>query len=758
MKKNICVLVIIFSFSVSGFSQKQTDANINGNVINKISKEHIPYIHVSIKGTTLGTVVDATGHYFLKNLPTGKHTIIASGVGYKTIEQEINLVAGKTIEVNFEMEEDLIMLESVVVSANRNETNRKEAPVIVNIISPILFENTNSVCLAEGLSFQPGLRLETNCQNCGDQKVRINGLEGQYSQILINNRPIYSALNAVYGLEQIPTNMIERVEVVRGGGSALFGANAIGGTINIITKEPLSNTFQIGNNLAYLNGEVPDNTLTMNGSILTDDYKSGIFLFGSFRNRQPFDANSDGFSEIGKNKNNSFGFKSYFKPTAYSKITLEYHNIYEFRRGGNDFGSLPHQADITEQTGHFINGGGLDYILLSKNYKSNLSVFASAQHIARDSYYSSKQDANAYGTTKDISAISGIQFSNDFDKIIFTPATFTTGIEYQINEMHDQMPAYKRDFKQNINNLGFFAQNEWKTEKLGFLLGARLDKHNLIEKPIISPRTNLLYSFTDDIQMRLTYATGFRAPQAFDEDLHICGVGGEAKFVRLADNLKPETSYSFSGSFDMYHHFGKVQSNLLIEVFYTRLIDVFVLEEVLESVPDTLGVIEFERRNGSGAEVYGINLESKIACSEYFQIQFGLTFQKSKYLEPEQWSDDITVASLSRIPRAPDSYGYFTATLSSFKSFTASLTSVYTGKMLVPHFAGYVSNDTSIESSPFFELNIKLIQNFLISDQFNCQINGGVQNILNSYQEDFDKYAYRDPGYVYGPSRPRTFF
>ena len=101
-----------------------------------------------------------------------------------------------------------------------------------------LFESTHATCLAQGLSFQPGVRVEDNCQNCGFTQVRINGLDGHYSQILMDSRPIFSALTGMYGLEQIPANMIERVEVVRRGGSALFGASAIGGTINIITKEP----------------------------------------------------------------------------------------------------------------------------------------------------------------------------------------------------------------------------------------------------------------------------------------------------------------------------------------------------------------------------------------------------------------------------------------------------------------------------------------------------------------------------------------
>lgn len=247
MIKNIWVLVILLSFSIVGFAQKKTDSNLNGHVINRNNNEHIPYINVSLKGTTIGTATDATGHYYLRNLPVGQFYIVVSGVGYKPMEQKISLEEGKTIEVNFEIEEDQILLNGVVVSANRNETNRKEASTIVNVISPKIFENTNSVCLAQGLNFQPGLRVETNCQNCGFQQVRINGLDGPYSQILIDSRPIFSSLAGVYGIEQIPTNMIERVEVVRGGGSAIFGSNAIAGTINIITKEPTTNSVTLSN-------------------------------------------------------------------------------------------------------------------------------------------------------------------------------------------------------------------------------------------------------------------------------------------------------------------------------------------------------------------------------------------------------------------------------------------------------------------------------------------------------------------------------
>ena len=125
-------------------------------------------------------------------------------------EKQVEVNEGKSIELNFELEDDAILLNDVVITSNKNETSRREAPVTVAVITPKIFQNTNSVCLAEGLSFLPGLRLESNCQNCGFQQVRINGLEGAYSQILIDGRAVSSALSQVYGIEQIPVNMIEK--------------------------------------------------------------------------------------------------------------------------------------------------------------------------------------------------------------------------------------------------------------------------------------------------------------------------------------------------------------------------------------------------------------------------------------------------------------------------------------------------------------------------------------------------------------------
>ena len=156
MKTKILVLTMLLFCSAAGFSQKKTDANIVGHIVNKETDEHIPYLNVVLKGTTIGTATDATGHYFLKNLPEGDFTLLVSGIGYKTAEKQVTCVANKTLEINFEIEEDAVQLDGVVVSANRNEVNRTEAPTIVNILSPKLFETTNSVCLSQGLNFSAG--------------------------------------------------------------------------------------------------------------------------------------------------------------------------------------------------------------------------------------------------------------------------------------------------------------------------------------------------------------------------------------------------------------------------------------------------------------------------------------------------------------------------------------------------------------------------------------------------------------------------
>ncbi len=686
---------------------RKSDANIVGHILDKNTKEHLPYITIALKGTTIGTVTDVTGHYFLKNLPEGNFVLEVSSVGYKTVRRNVTLKKGHTLEEDFEIEEDAVALDGVVVSANRNETTRRLAPTLVNVVDLKIFENTNSTTLAQGLNFQPGVRVESNCQNCGFQQVRINGLDGPYTQILLDSRPIFSALSGVYGIEQIPASMIERVEVMRGGGSALFGSSAIAGTINIITKEPIRNSGMLSHTITGIgDGDAFDNSTALNASLVTDDQRAGLYIFGQNRHRSAYDHDGDGYSEIPKIHGQTVGFRSFLKTTTYSKLTFEYHHMEEFRRGGDMLSRPPHEANVAEQTEHSINGGGMKFDYFSPDEKHRFNVFASAQHINRDSYYGGGQDPNAYGNTTDL----------------------------------------------NIGSA--FVQNEWKNDRWGFLLGGRFDKHNLIDHLIFSPRANLRFNPNKDINLRLSYSSGFRAPQAFDEDLHVENVGGKVAMIELADNLKEERSQSLSASADVYRRFGAFQINFLIEGFYTKLSDVFALTD--GEVVD--GVLIRTRHNAPGARVMGLTLEGKMAYLNKFQIQAGVTLQQSHYSEPHTWNKDAP--AVKKMMRTPNTYGYFTATYTPIKPLSIALSGTYTGSMLVPHepVPGFLENPITVNTKDFFDIGLKAAYDFKLYKSMNLQINAGIQNIFNAYQDDFDKGADRDSGYIYGPSLPRSFF
>ncbi len=737
---------------------------IFGHVIEEGTEENLPHAAVLIVEMMQGTVTDENGQFVFERIPAGEYTIRVQFLGFETMEKTVTVSDEFSVDIHFEMRSANFM-DEIVVSANRNETSRRVAPVVVNVMSDKLFETVNSTDLAKSLNFQSGLRVENNCQNCGFPQVRINGLEGPYSQILINSRPIVSALSGVYGLEQIPVNMIERVEVVRGGGSALFGANAVGGTINIITKDPVDNSFQITTTMSNMNGKSWEEYMGANASLVSKDNTYGVAFYQSYRNRSPYDADGDGFSEIGKLDMNNFGLRAYYRPTQFSRLNLEYHTTNEFRRGGNKFDLEPFETDITEQTKHIINSGGLSYDLFLDEYKHKLSFFGSVQHIGRNSYYGAQMDPNAYGTTEDLTWVAGGMYTGDFERFLFSPATFTAGLEYQHNSLHDIMTGYGRDMEQEVRIGSAFVQNEWKMDKFVLLAGVRMDGHNLIEKPIFSPRVNLLYKPVRKLQARLTWSTGFRAPQAYDEDLHVTAVGGEGVLIRLAEGLKPEHSNSFSGSVDWTANFGHFQSNLLLEGFYTELDDVFVLEDM---GVDAGGNMVKERRNGNGARVYGVNIDGKVAHGQDMSLQVGFTVQRSRYTEWESWSEDPSVSPIKNMPRTPDYYGYFTFTAAPLRNFNASLSGVYTGKMHVPHYAPvdlpeqnegqYITVDEMVRTPDFFELNLKLDYTFVLKDHIKLQLNGGVQNILNAFQSDLDKGAYRDSGYFYGPTQPRTVF
>lgn len=769
MRTSITFFILLFS--LTAFSQKiKTDANIVGHVTSK--GEHIPFASVSLKGTTIGTSTDLTGHYHMVNVPIGKITIIASAIGYKTQEITIETQANKTVEVKFDLEEDILEIEGVVVSSSRNSEKRKDIPMTVNTISPKLLNTVQATTLSEGLNFAPGLRMENNCQNCGFNQVRMNGMEGAYSQILINSRPIFSGLAGVYGLELIPANMIERIEVVRGGGSALFGGNAIAGTINLITKDPISNTYEIGmssslHGVGVSNAGSPsaDNNLSVNTSMVSEDHKMGISLYGNIRNRNPFDYNNDGFSELTKIQNTTLGARFYHRTGSRSKITFDFFNISELRRGGDKFDYQPHEANIAEELKHNITTSAISFDKFLREIDL-LSAYLSVQQVYRDSYYGANQSLKDYGKTKDISFNTGIQYKANFSRQTLVAGTDVTGSKLndkKLGYFDSQSGTHTNNIEiadQSSVTLGLFAQHEVNLGSFTLTSGLRLDRYNVKNEKdnnsktgtVLIPRIGLMFTANDNLKLRGNFAQGYRAPQIFNEDLHIESSGLRAVTIVNAPNLKEERSNSITLSADYSKRIESVYFNILIEGFYTSLKDAF---EIDHGTPDTENNVVNTRQNAKeGALVRGVNIEANVAIGKSITLSAGGTLQRSEYEKPQE------NFNTKRFYRTPNAYGFATVDWDFTPTWCISGTGNYTGSMKVPYYGLNQANPESgtlKSSKEFYDFGIKISKKIPINGT-KVQVFVGAKNIFNSYQDDFDSGINRDPSFVYGPGLPRTIY
>jgi outer membrane receptor for ferrienterochelin and colicins len=743
MKQRLFFVLIFIILTYAALAQ----GSLKGIITS--SNGPVSYVNIGVLGTEIGTYSNEKGEFNLREVPTGKQVIQCSSVGYKQVEKPIQVKEGQELYLELILEASFGQLEEVVITGTRNETKRTDSPVIVGIISKQSLESVQANSLAEGLNFQAGLRIETDCQTCGYSQLRMNGLGGAYAQILIDGRPIFSSLMALYGLEQIPANIIERIEVVRGGGSAVYGSSAIAGTVNVITKEPSRDYLGIDMNGGVIDGQAFESHLSASVSKSFD--KAGITLQASRNERDAYDANGDGFSELPKLEGINFGLNSFYNIGKYGVLGVNFNTIYEYRRGGNQIDKAPHIADQAEERTHNILMGGVNYKTSLPNINSSINAYLAGQNTKRK-HYTGIDHADAYGNTVGQTFMGGLQYN-----YLSNSNSLTAGVEYLYDYVHDEIPLYNYLIDQGTRQLGIYLQDEWKlSKKLSILGGARLDKHNLVDHLVLNPRMNLLFKPFDFSQLRASYSTGFRAPQAFDTDLHIAFAGGGISRIQLDPDLKEETSKSYSLSFNYDRPTEKYIFGVTVEAFHTRLFDAFILED---QGTDTDGNMILLKSNGGGSTVRGLSLEGRLNYNDYVELNLGFTLQKSQYDQAVQWSADLE--GTSDFLRTPNNYAYYTMAIYPLERISVSLSGVYTGTMLVPHYGGApgVPMDEVINSKAFFDQNVKLSYELPIASvRQNISFFGGVKNIFNSYQNDFDTGRYRDSNFVYGPARPGTVY
>ena len=780
-----CIPAIIFWLSMGVLCAQQQ--LVSGVV--RDTEGPLPSASVELLGASqrFFGLSDASGSFSIGPVPNGRYTLEIQASGKKLLQKQLELQGTSYGFFSLKLEEDPLQLQQVVVTATRSEVRRYDAPVMVQQISTKLLDGTQSVSLSEGLRFAPGLRVENNCSNCGFTQLRINGLDGAYSQILINSRPIFSSLASVYGLEMIPKNMIERIEVVKGGGSVLYGGNAVAGTVNIITREPVQNSSGIGWEHQLINGTASDHLLNAHASAVSKDQNRGITLYGVNRRRAALDLNEDGFSELARLRQNTWGLDAFWTPNTQTRIRMDLHHLNEFRRGGSQLNRKPHEASLAEQLEHSITGGGLSVEWTAPDQKQRVSAYTSAQFVERDSYYGSggrirlsgdsltdadRRALNAYGASQGQTWVSGLQWAID----LHARWELIAGSEYLFDRVNDQMPGYERTILQRTHTFGQYTQlqfdpnDDWTLSFGGRWDHLRIENEQRLEgfeqnqekrlNPFV-PRASALYRFSENWRGRVSYAEGYRAPQVFNEDLHLELVGGAALFTWLGEGLRSERSRSVTASLNYTSSGSKNSSNAVIEYFHTDLQDPFIWSAQQEL---SSGIAWITKRNGGPAFVEGVNAEFQKALGQEWILQLGLTWQQARYHQEELiWQDDrpggvLPDARTTELLRTPDFYGFWNLNWEVNDHWSHDLSGTIAGPMHVPHVIDPQTEQTVIKDSPSFAVvNWKSSYRMQIDKGWRLTAALGIKNLLDAYQSDLDRGAEKDAGYIYGPLLPQTF-
>jgi outer membrane receptor for ferrienterochelin and colicins len=758
-------LTILFATSIFTLSFGQ-QGTVYGTA--RVDNKTQEFTTISIStNPTKGTFTDANGDFEIGNIPYGTYTLTASFVGYTTVTETVTLnETNPQLNLNFNLDDNLNLLDEIVITGTKTNKRQTNSPVIVGIINSKTLNNVQACNLSEGLRFQPGLRVETNCQTCNYTQLRMNGLAGGYSQILINGRPIFSPLTGLYGLEQLPTNMIERIEVVRGGGSSLYGSSAIGGTVNVITKVPEKNAYELNSFYQNINGKADNFVLSGNTSLVSENRNSGAAFFFNHSEREWYDDNGDHYSELPKLENTSFGTNLFYTPNKNQKLEISLSHLNEYRYGG-EMVEIP--AEFTQQSEERSTKvwmGSADHQKNFNNDHSSLIAYVAGQNTKRTHYTGIYPEQEAqiqahlenppYGTSSVATYQGGLQLNHKVNGLIAGTNTFTLGTEYVYDDVFDEISSYNYLIDQTTKDFGAFLQSDWEISPAFTLLsGVRSDKHNLIDHLVFNPRASLLYKVKTNMQFRLSYGTGFRAPQAFDTDLHIAFAGGGISRVTLSPDLIPENSKSYSASMNYDKPAEQYIVGFTLEGFYTRLEDAFFLHPIGQ---DEFGEL-FEKQNGQGATVQGATLELRANFDKKIQIESGFTIQSSEFDEKIEYIEGVE--GVREFTRTPNNYGYTTLSFAPNKNVNANLNYVYTGEMVIPHFAGAPNQlvDEMYTSNAFSELSTKISYTIGIEKiKSKIEIYGGVKNIFNAYQSNFDVGKNRDSNFVFGPSLPRTIY
>ncbi len=736
-------IIIILKFN-NVFSQNN---NLSGRVLS--AGEALPFVNIYLKKTKLGTSTDENGFYEIKNIPKGSYTLIISSVGFKTKFLQINFSKEDEIIRNFTLEENKL-LDEIIISSNLKPVKKTNSPIPVEVYSKTFFKRNPTPSIFESLQNINGVKPQLNCNVCNTGDIHINGLEGPYTFVLIDGMPIVSGLSTVYGLTGIPQSLIERVEITKGPSSTLYGSEAVGGVINVITKS------------AYNSPElVADSFLSSWGELNTDlglryklsEKNQGLLGINYFSFQQIIDNNNDGFTDLTLQNRISIFNKINFERKSKKTFTIAGRYVYEDRWGGElDWQKKYRGTDIKYGESIYTNRWET-YGTYQLPTTENINFQFSANGHFQDAFYG----------TDSYKAEQLIAFGQlVYNERIKESHDFLLGLAYRYT-FYDDNTFATLDSASKTHLYGLFLQDEISFNKNNKLLvGTRWD-YNSLHGNIFSPRLNYKWNSKNKLNiLRVSVGNGFRVANIFTED-HAALTG--ARDVVFEEELLPESSWNAN-----INYVKKIISENYFLTFDFSAFYTYFSNRILPDYETDPNKIIYSNINGFGVSK-GISLTTDIKFINRLNINIGATLMDVSTTENGVTTRQILTENFSGVWSV------------SYK-FNNNLKVDYTGNIYSPMRLPLISEtDPRSPESPWFS-----IQNIQFSKKFSnkWEVYLGVKNLLNftppanSIARSFDPFDKNvvfnqngqaqaspgnpnaltfDPSYVYASNQGiRTFF
>ncbi len=660
----------------------------------------VPFANLWISSLNAGTAADSAGRFVLTGIPPGRHALRVTAIGYKPTEISFDGGTKKPIHLRIELAEDNAALDEIVVTGTMKEVTRLASPIAVDVFSPTFFRKNPTPNIFEALSIVNGVQPQINCNVCNTGDIHINGLEGPYTMILIDGMPIVSSLSTVYGLSGIPNSLVQRMEVVKGPASTLYGSEAVGGVINIITQDPASYPALKADVFATSVGEY---NADFSGAGKIGKHK-GLLGLNYFNYTQPQDINHDNFTDVTLQKRLSLFTKwNFYRPSG-APFSLAARFVDENRWGGELNWTPAYRGTDTYYA---------ESILTRRVEMIGKYGFAANTGLSVDFSYNYHQQDSWYGTHPFLAsqhvAFAQLRWIHQLGK-----HELLAGLPFRWMWYDDNTPGTAGPTGLNEPALtmlpGLFVQDEVKlNRKITWLMGARYDHHN-IHGHILTGRGSIKYSPGPASTFRLTSGTGYRVVNLFTEE-HAALTG--ARTVEISHSLSPEKSWNANLGYAHQFTHGNGFTNLDISAFYT-----YFSNKIVGDFNTDPNKIIFDNLSGYAIS-RGLTVNADVSLGSRWKWIAGITLL-DVYRIDHRISDN-------KIPQfhAPAWSGTFSISYQSVQSgWAADLTGRVNGPMHLP----IVPDDFRPESSPVYALI-----NFQVTKTLNgrWEIYGGAKNLLN---------------------------